>query len=101
MKVTPDRLKVSLPSTSDAVSVASSSSCLLVFSFSSADLATVSGFSSLQANTEGTASRFNLRFFRLGIDEILRSEVLAANLHVLVHIKIIGISPHFRDPCLQ
>ena len=35
------------------------------------------------------------------IDKILRSEVLAANLHKLVCIKIIGMSSHFRDPCLQ
>ena len=33
-----------------------------------------------------------------GISVLLRFEVLAANLHMLVYIKIIRISSHFRDP---
>lgn len=67
VKVSPDRFKVSSPSPLDAVSVASSSSCLLVFSFSTADLATISGLSLLQANIERTALRFNMSFFASGL----------------------------------
>ena len=37
-------------------------------------------------------------FFCVKNDEIFRFEVVAANLHMLVYIKIIGISSHFRDP---
>ena len=34
-------------------------------------------------------------------DKIIGFEELAANLHMLDHIKIIGISSHFRDPRLH
>ena len=71
-------------SPSDAVSVASS---LLVFSFSTSDLATVSGLSLLQESIEGTASRFNLRLFESGL---IKSSRMICSLQIS-HIFVIHV----------